>query len=80
MKTLRIEIREKDTGKVLAHGRVRKDATKLERRKKARVLHARTTWQEVDTYVVERFFEDGAPTEDVLEAKYCSTQINEIVF
>jgi hypothetical protein len=79
MKTLRIEIREKDTGKILAHGRVRKDATKLERRRKACVLHDRTTWQEVDTYVVERFFEDGIPTEDTLEAKYCSTEINEIV-
>ena len=79
MKSLRIEIREKDTGKILAHGRVRHDATKLERRRKARILHDRTTFQEIDTYVVERFFQDGKPTEDIIEGKYCSTEINEIV-
>ena len=79
MKTLRIEIREKDTGKILAHGRVRRDATKLERRRKARILHDRTTFQEIDTYVVERFFQDGKPTDDIIEGKYCSTKINEIV-
>jgi len=79
MKTLRIEIREKDTGKILAHGRVRHDATKLERRRKARALHDRTTCHEVDTYVVERLFQDGKPTDDIIKGKYCSTEINEIV-
>ena len=77
MKVLRIEIREKETGNILAHGWTRENATEIERRKKARILHDRITLQECDTYVVERIFEDGKAFDDICEGKYCSTEINE---